>query len=353
MPDATSAAPAHRNNFDGIRLIAALVVLVFHAWPLGDWGSAPRMMGWPVYTIAVFVFFAVSGQLITRSWFRDPRVIPYLIRRAGRILPALAVVVVATVFVIGPFFSSLTTVRYFGEPLTWQYLWNLLLIAQYPLPGVFVDNPSDAVNGSLWSLGPEVACYVGVMLVGALVARLSSSWSTAGTVLIGAALLLGCIATAGDSSLRALNITITAITMFFVGSVYERMGVRRSHLLAACLAGALLIVGLVGEEWVGRLLLLAALPYLMRYAGGGSTPMLRDAARFGDYSYGIYLWGFVILQAVIATVPAGQPWLVLTCAVPLTLLAALASWWLVERPMMAVARSRSAKRVPSAVLVRT
>ncbi|MBT2496706.1 acyltransferase [Microbacterium sp. ISL-59] len=353
MSDAKSNAATHRNNFDAIRLIAALIVLVFHAWPLGGWGSAPRMMGWPVYTVAVFVFFAVSGQLITQSWFRDPRVIPYVVRRAGRIFPALAVVVVATIFVIGPLFSSLTTTRYFSDTSTWQYLWNLLLIAQYPLPGVFIDNPSDAVNGSLWSLGPEVACYLGVMLIGALAFRLSTPWRTASTVLIGASLLIGCVATAGDGSLRALNITFTAMMMFFVGGVYERWGVRRSHALAGCLVVALMIVGLVGDEWVGRALLVVALPYLTRYVGGGSTPLLRDAARFGDYSYGIYLWGFLILQAVIATVPAGQPWLVLICAVPLTLLAAGTSWWVVERPMMALARNRSAKRVPSFALVGT
>lgn len=343
MPHTEHAAAAHRNNFDAVRLLAALVVLVFHGWPLGDWGQAPRVMGWPIYTVAVFVFFAVSGQLITRSWFRDPRVGAYLLRRGGRILPALTVVVAATAFVIGPIASRLPATQYFAEETTWRYLWNIALVAQYPLPGVFTENPTDAVNGSLWSLGPEVLCYLGVVLLGIMAARTSRGWTTALTAVLALALLVGYSSSAGGGDLRALHITITAMLMFLVGAIYERVRVPRSAAIAIVSVLVMLVVGAIDES-AGKLMLIVILPYLTRYVGGGSTPIVRDVARFGDYSYGIYLWGFLVLQGVIAAIPTGSPWAVLAAAIPLTVVAAVASWWLVERPMLACARRLSSRR---------
>lgn len=158
-----------RNNFDALRLVASLAVVAGHAWPLTGVSAAPRLGGHLVHHDAVYVFFAISGFLITTSWFRSPHPLRYLRNRALRIFPALVLVVIATVFVIGPLVTS--SPDYLGEPATWSYLGNIALVAQYELPGVFQANPVTAVNGSLWTLGAEFACYLGVLAVGLLLRR--------------------------------------------------------------------------------------------------------------------------------------------------------------------------------------
>ena len=108
------------------------------------------------------MFFAMSGFLIAKSWSDLPRLVPFAVKRALRILPALVVAVSVTVFVIGPLFTTLPLTSYFSDPVTWLYLVRCSLLITFfgTLPGVFEDNPyPDAVNGSLWTLPVEACCY--------------------------------------------------------------------------------------------------------------------------------------------------------------------------------------------------
>jgi peptidoglycan/LPS O-acetylase OafA/YrhL len=55
----------------------------------------------------------------------------------------------------------------------------------------------------------------------------------------------------------------------------------------------------------------------------------------GDYSYGIYLYGFVIQQAIIATVPQIQLWwLHLSLSAVIATLFAAFSWHVIEKPIL-------------------
>ena len=169
----------HRsNNFDALRLLAALTVVVAHAWPLTGVSPSPMLGGIKVFHLAVFVFFAISGYLITTSWQRAPRVRRFLAARVLRIFPALILVVVLTVLVIGPVATTLPLGEYFTSPQTWGYLVTVTLAAAYQLPGVFDQNPLDVVNGSLWTLGPEFACYLLVLTIGLVLLGLGWSAST-------------------------------------------------------------------------------------------------------------------------------------------------------------------------------
>jgi peptidoglycan/LPS O-acetylase OafA/YrhL len=78
----------YRPDIDGLRAIAVLAVVLFHAGVAGFGGGF----------VGVDVFFVISGFLITRLIVDDPHfsLLAFYQRRAGRILPALAVVVFAT-----------------------------------------------------------------------------------------------------------------------------------------------------------------------------------------------------------------------------------------------------------------
>lgn len=156
----------HReNNFDFIRIAAAYLVLFSHCWPL--FGREPEFLSALLNYetgggLAVSIFFFTSGYLMCGSLLRRDDLFHFVMSRSLRILPGLAVTVLFCGFVVGPAYTELSLRDYFGQPATWLYLNNMVIFPiRFPLPGVFMHNPAQAsVNGSLWTLPIEVACYI-------------------------------------------------------------------------------------------------------------------------------------------------------------------------------------------------
>src|ERR1700712_1089174 len=104
MPGPTS----HSNSFDALRLLAAVAVVVGHAYILTGAGpQTPTILGIGAHVLGVAAFFAISGFLVTDSWLRSPQPSVFFPNRALRILPGLAFVVLATILIIGPVFTTL------------------------------------------------------------------------------------------------------------------------------------------------------------------------------------------------------------------------------------------------------
>ena len=147
------------NNLNLLRVLAAAAVLVSHAYPItrGPEAEEPlhNLTGFTLGTVAVYVFFVVSGFLIAKSFEGSKGVLDWSAARVLRLFPGLFVALALTVLVLGPIVTTLPLAAYFADPATLAYLpQNLALIAQrFDLPGVFVGNPyPSAVNGSLWTL---------------------------------------------------------------------------------------------------------------------------------------------------------------------------------------------------------
>ena len=155
-----SHASYTKNSLDLLRLVAATLVLYSHQHVLTGLAE-PSFFGWNTFGGAgVTIFFFLSGLLVWSSWERDPDARRFFMRRSLRIFPALWVVVLASVFLLGPALSSLSVPEYFSASATWRYLSTAILVVHNFLPGVFIDNPYPlAVNGSLWTLPVEFLCY--------------------------------------------------------------------------------------------------------------------------------------------------------------------------------------------------
>lgn len=332
------------NNFDAIRLLAALAVLIGHAWPLTGRDGAPAIGTIPIYTLGVYVFFSMSGYLISRSWMEDSRPFAFLARRCARIFPALIVVVVVAVFVVGPLMSNLHGSQYFSSSDTYWYLTNVFLVASYSLPGVFVDQPTSAVNGSLWTIGPEFVCYLLVLSFGVLAFALRRVMreSTIAVVLLGslAAVLVVALSTIDTGDLRA---TFRACIFFLVGACIARLKWRPTPVAVVAFAGLVAGVALIAPASTLAIMWLA-LPVIVVGVGTMSWPGLRAVGRVGDLSYGTYLWGFPVQQVVTATLPRLPLPTNVAIVVAVTLCIAFASWWVLERRVLRYARSRVARR---------
>lgn len=316
------------NNFDALRIAAALFVIVGHGYALtGRHAESPALGDVRLEYLGVSIFFVISGYLITGSWERSRSVGQYVSSRALRIAPLLFLVILLSTFVMGPVVT--TAPDYFANPETWGYLVNLVLLPADGLPGVFDANPyPGVVNGSVWTLRAEVICYLVVLLLG-LLPRVPQ---VIGFAVFGAGsialVLLETVTIAGSSISAAAGTWV-----YFAIAALVRLLVPRSALRPG-IAGIVLVVWVIAAvvaPSIATPLLWLALPYVVLSIGLASTPGVRRAARFGDLSYGLYLWAFPVQQLVVLTIGV----LPLAVNVPLvallTAVLAYASWHLLEK----------------------
>lgn len=322
------------NNFDLLRLVAALSVIFSHAFLLAENSQAhdPLIIatgGQAVLGLAgVFVFFTISGYLIAQSFEATASPPVFLAKRVLRIFPGLIACLLVCVFMIGPLVTSLAPREYFARPQTWLFLLhNSVLDIEYNrLPGVefWPGNIGGIVNGPLWSLPCEMLMYLMLLVIG--VSRLL----TLPVCLLLVAIGMGAIwlDTAGEtfgSALWLLGFFAAGMCGYKVGP--QRLVDGRLALLAA--------LGLAAS--IPAHLFIFAFPvcggYLTLWAAfSRRIPVLR-AARFGDLSYGLYIYGWPVEQCVVWLNGGTAPWwAVFLIAAPATAAIAFLSWHLVERP---------------------
>lgn len=327
------------NNFDAMRIVAALVVIFGHAHPLSA-QAYPILLGNNVSAIAVKIFFVVSGFLIAKSWWSDPHLGRYLTRRGLRLFPGLVLMLLFTVLVIGPVFTALPVGEYFSDGSTLRYvLYNSVLHPVYSLPGVFLNNPyPGAVNGSLWSLPVEVSMYLLLPVLAALSMLFRSRGLFVFASVVGALLSLYYIMAvpAGDQIVwwgTGSRSVADVGPYFFLGAI---VAVTRLEKLLnpgfALFLVALAALFQLPQYWMQQVVLMVVLPYVVLTFSTMASPYLSKLGRFGDPSYGIYLYGFPVQQALFAL--GGQsmgPLENTLFAVPVVVAISYMSWHAVEK----------------------
>ena len=315
------------NNFDAVRLLVALCVLLSHQRALYAMPEPDILNVFSLGGLGVAIFFAMSGFLVAQSWQADPHVLRFAAKRLLRIWPGLAVAVVLCAVVLGPLVTTLPLRGYFADPSFGQYFDNLRFGWRDQLPlrfeGSFLPT---SVNGSLWTIPLELQCYVLLGLLGAA-GLLRWPWLILGLVLTAASLF--AVAEARGQTLLLVGFGV----FFFSGTAIHAFkllesGRRLWWVLAACwsLAGAALTVGRpVLALWL-------VIPVTALAVGNASTPYLRRAGRFGDLSYGTYIYAFPVQQTLIWLFKDRLSWTaVFALTVATTLALAFASWHLVEK----------------------
>ncbi|RDS85602.1 acyltransferase family protein [Dyella psychrodurans] len=330
------------NNFDFIRLLAAAMVLCSHQYAVMD---QPEPMPFGLFklgTLGVLIFFATSGYLVVQSWERDPHAWRFAVRRFLRIWPGLAVVTAIATLCVGPIFSHDSFSSYFRSGTTWAYFSQLYLRIKLDLPGVFQANPLHVVNGSLWTIPVEVEWY-GVLLVAGICGLLNPRLRYILLVLV--LLYAGYIYFVFDVQHNPLSQFLSPKfgceygSFFCYGALLHCMR-REWRANLPLMAGVLLILaGLFVAMKHAYAAVYVWLPFLVVWFGEYSTPMVRNAGRFGDFSYGIYIYAFLVQQMVVSVMGIHHSYLTtLLVTVVCTLFCAVLSWHLVEGPALRLKR---------------
>ena len=339
----------HRNNFDALRLLGAFMVVVGH----GEMLTGQRisvLWGIQASHVGLDIFFAISGYLVTDSFERAPAIRGFFAKRALRIFPGLIVCVLASMFVLGPVLTTLPLRTYFASHNTWKYIENIVLWAQLYLPGVFNGAPlGGAVNGSLWSLTPEFICYLTVPLLALLPWMLRIIGLAVAAVCLGALSLwlftyqvnVGHYVWNADAKYM-----LAEMPFFFIGGLLRMVQAR----LPGLFRGDFAIIALLSNYVVSSIWGSWNVPFewfTLTYAvisfGLMRTPILQDAARFGDLSYGLYIYAFPAQQWIIRHWLGQAP--ILRC-VAISLVLALLSWHVVEQPALRLKVRAGARRKP-------
>ncbi|WP_340387741.1 acyltransferase [Paenibacillus sp. FSL E2-0151] len=330
-----------RNNyFDLIRVVAAILVIFSHAYPLSGDGSGEPLSRFSngqinFGNLAVFIFFVISGLLITQSYLHSNNLIVFLKSRLLRIFPGLMGVLLFSVFIIGPIVTELPLADYFTSGGIVEYLKAVFLFPmQWNLPGVFESNVyKGVVNGSLWTIPFEFICYLLVGLLGFLgILRYKY-------VVLLFSLILYYFYTFGDSLLAnsghlfgmEIKTLIELSVYFMAGSiVYLFKDVIIIKKEMAMLSLSLLLISFFNGGF--KPVFVIAGTYLILYIAYLPKSRAHVLTQYGDFSYGLYLYAFPVQQMVTYFYGGSTyVWLNFLISVPITYILAVISWYVIEK----------------------
>ncbi|HXO65194.1 MAG TPA: acyltransferase [Steroidobacteraceae bacterium] len=343
------------NNFDLIRLVAALQVAVAHsAGHLSVTRNAGALFTFLALFPGVPIFFFISGFLISRAFENNSVPREYALNRILRIYPALVccfVVSVGMVWMSG----------YFGSvhpPLSSLLTWALaqLSMGQFYNPGFLRNYGVGVLNGSTWTISVELQFYVLVPLLYGLLAldhgpRTGSNRRL--LALAGLFLLANqAYVWAGAQHAGELWYKLTGVTfvpwfyMFLTGVLAQRNFQFVHKWLAGRLAPAVIVYCAVAWPWSVYVrtfgndlspLFFAGLA-LIAFAAAFSRPGLSDwLLRRNDISYGVYLYHMPVVNLLLV-LGFGGTLTGFALAMGATLLLALLSWIAVEKPALRLKR---------------
>ncbi len=348
IPRLSSFTRGRDNNFNLIRFIAALLVILSHSYPLTGNPAEPLsvLAGFTFGHLAVDIFFVTSGFLVSASLLKRSELKSFITSRIVRIYPALIVAVAFSAYIIGPLFTSLPLVEYLKSPTTHNFfIHNSLLVVepiQFSLPGTFEHLPvKNSVNGSLWTLPWEVAMYAALTFLGIIslltFKRLHPQFLKVS--ITSTAVLFTVVYFANHSTHLItgphLPHMIRFAAMFFMGGAYYiyRQNIPLSkHLFSILLA--LVIISSTSPGNISFFIYSLALPYLLLYLSYIPTGFIRRFNQLGDYSYGLYIYAFPIQQSLVFLRPDIPTTTLFLSAFPLTLFLAMLSWHFVEKPSL-------------------
>ena len=337
-------------GFDAVRIALSLVILTYHSFLLAPDRNGIAFISdhFHLFIIALVpMFFGLSGFLVTGSALRTRSVRVFLTYRSLRIFPALAVEVTLCALLLGPFMTGLPLAEYFTTKQFFSYFGNIVGMVRMELPGVFLSNPlPKIVNGSLWTLQPEFYCYLimaALMLTSLVYRRAWYSWAFLGST----AVLTACNALYGYGNPGDLFPPNVIIYYFFVGiAVCHWRDWIPAHPLLFALSLALSCFMLSQQG----LAYLAAFPvtYCIVYVGMLKLPRI-PLLQNGDYSYGIYLLHFPILQSLTHLFPGLREWWMLwLVAAPLVIVLSAISWHWIEKPALQLKKRILPRQAPPA-----
>jgi peptidoglycan/LPS O-acetylase OafA/YrhL len=331
----------HRPEIDGLRAIAVMSVVLYHA-------SVPYISGG---FVGVDIFFVISGYLITRILSQEIAegnfsMVSFYERRIRRIFPALFVVYIASLF----FALWLLSPFEFDE-----YADGLqaatLIVSNYHFmhKSGYFSAPAQAMPLlHTWSLSVEEQFYIIFPIYLVMIQKFAKRWMVPATTILLILSLFACIALTASHPDYAFYASPIRAWEILTGSVISLVG--RPRPLSPAVAQTL---GVLGVVMIGAAIFSfsdeipfpgvhALLPTvgtaLVIFSSGANSTMASSLLAFSPFqfvgliSYSVYLWHWPILvfYRLWRIEPLTQ--VEVFGLIAASVLLAILSWWLVELP---------------------
>ena len=289
--------------------------------------------------LSVTGFFVISGCLIAQSYERSTTLKSYFIKRAKRLLPAYIFVVIACA--IGLAAISILSIReYFCSPDLWKYLGANLCFLNFihpSLPGVFdsafINDTS--VNPAMWTLKIEVGFYLIIPLLFYLLRKCKKPWILLLVIYWFAVLYRNGLHYYAEQTQTSLPVFLARqlpgfMSYFTVGMaayLYKEKWTNYKNIL---IIPATILFGI--EYWLGIEYFTPLSWGIMILWVAYSVPSLNNFAKYGDISYGIYIYHGPIIKTLLTLGLFSQIgiWPATAVYIILVLLVGFCSWHLLE-----------------------
>jgi peptidoglycan/LPS O-acetylase OafA/YrhL len=365
-PTLGEAFDPRRNALNAWRLILATGVILWHAWPLTgrqvSFAPARQLLS----DVWVDGFFAISGFLITWSWFRRSRVRDYFVARGLRILPGLWACLIVTALVIAPIAVAIqggSAAKLLLSRAPFEYVLGNSAVAlhNHDIGGTPRGVPwFGEWNGSLWTLFWEALCYIAIAGLG-VAGLLRRRWLIPALL----ALVLYWSATLApyreivdappgarqhiDAATEQLVISGMATrfaVMFLAGALLYRF---RNVIPARWSLVAVSLVIVLAASLLPNYRVVAAIPLAYAIIVSGALIHNKRLRLRTDLSYGVYIYAFPMQQLlVICGLAFLNPIVFAIVAAFATLPLAALSWFVVEKPAISLKSRLKRKGIPAA-----
>lgn len=331
-------ADSKNNNFDFMRLIAAILVIFSHSYPLTGKTYEPLAAfsnGLVTFGgIAVACFFVISGFLITRSYCQRHDLLNYMRARVLRIFPALIVAVLFAALLIGPMVTIFPLMTYFKAHELYLYIWrNSILQPMYVLPGVFLNNTYPAaVNGSLWTLPLEFSMYLIVAGFG-IVKLLKKPFLSSVLVVVGFFILVVIDYSKGHLFITnpvLVDASAAPVGCFVLGMIAYLC--RSKIILHPAIAVVfILLCVFIPRSLLFQIVFYSTFAYCILLFAYQQKIHFHGLTKHGDISYGVYIYAFIVQQTLEHYFHITKPWVLFLSALPITVFLAILSWHFIEK----------------------
>lgn len=336
-----------KNHLTAVRWMLASLVAVGHLWILTEAYEPLTLHGWSASYLAVNGFFILSGLLIAKSLSTRQNIGAYFRSRALRIYPALVLILLAFAFFFSPFFSEPGGVSHVTAAETWKFIVRVLLLGnpEGAPGGIFAGNFEQDFNGPLWTIRYEIAAYI----LAAAAFYIGAAKSLSRTLSLFCVVQVAYVAAPFVIDLEQLPAGLLPLmrlsSAFLMGMVLWHWPVLRRPPIWSVVALSVLFLifgGTIAGELIGNLMLTGI---IMRI--GLSQTASTTLIKLPDYSYGIYIWHYPVMQAILFLLPELGPWQLMLLSVPIFTICAGLSWHYVEKPFLKLKIRNSAKYVPA------
>ena len=295
----------HKNNFDFLRLMFAVFVVITHSYFFSGLGENDLLhqftKGQTSFSyIGVRGFFIISGYLIFQSMQRSSSLKSYYWKRFLRLFPGLFIALLATAC-LGFFVYKGNLKEYLVNNEMWTYLPNNLSLYNLQFGIVGVLN-GDALNGSLWTIRYEFTFYILVSIIFLfrnrieLVKKLLLLFFV--LLLAGKFYLFEKLGSVGFTLSNSMSLNLG---LYFIGgSLLASFKIENSNYKMASVIFWIILLCLSFYYHLFSYSQFILLPIVVVLTGISSTKYIHGLTEcLGDISYGIYIYSFPVQQAIL------------------------------------------------------